>query len=47
MDEKKDKTDDSALSRDNKSEYNSFVAAYDAAYPAMPYNEDTFIACDS
>ena len=39
MDEKKDKTDDSGLSRDNKSEDNSFVAAYDAAYPEMPYNQ--------
>ena len=35
MDEKKDKTDDSELSRDNKSEYNSFVAAYTAAYSAL------------
>ena len=35
MDEQKDKTDDSGMSRDNKNEYNSFVAAYKAAYPTM------------
>ena len=39
MDETKDKTEDNELSRDNKSEYNLFVAAYRAAYSAMPYDQ--------
>ena len=39
MDEQKDKTDDSEMSRNNKSEYNSFVAAYKAAYSAMPHGQ--------
>ena len=39
MDEKQDKTDDNGLSRDKKSECNSFVAVYDAACPEMPYNQ--------
>ena len=39
MDEQKDKTDDSEMSRNNKSEYNSFVAAYKAAYLAMSHGQ--------
>ena len=39
MDEHKDKTDDSGMSRDHKNEYNSFVAAYKAAYPTMSHDD--------
>ena len=36
MDEKKDGSDNSGMSRDNKLEYNSLVTAYQAVHQATP-----------